>query len=64
MSLVLVFNTVARADLAARLHSESCSMVRARGGVVVIREDLECEMQDLCERGFPVKRCKCCEVAS
>jgi hypothetical protein len=65
--LVLLFNTSAKAELAARLHAQSCPMVntaRARNGrvkVSLIEDGIADEILDLTERGFPVLRCKCCK---
>ncbi len=62
-SVVLLFSNVARADLAARLHAPSCSMVNTskgrRGCVTRIDDPTEEDIADLNERGWPVKRCKC-----
>lgn len=61
-SVVLLFSNVARADLAARLHAPSCSMVHTsegRGAVSRIDDPTAEDLADLNERGFAVKRCKC-----
>lgn len=61
--MVLLFSTTAKPALAARLHDDSCHLVRAaelsKGRVKVRREDLASEVADLNERGFRVKKCKC-----
>jgi len=60
---VLLFNNCAPAHLAARLHAAACPMVamadRPGRRVAAIRDNLEWEIADLEERGWPVKRCKC-----
>jgi hypothetical protein len=61
---VLLFNTAADAHLAARLHAATCPMVntaakRGRKSVKLIDEDVQENVDDLNERGFTVKRCKC-----
>jgi hypothetical protein len=68
MELVLLFNTVARAELAARIHSSGCTMVlntASRKGrrtpVIAMRNFDEADVADLNERGYPVKRCGCCK---
>lgn len=61
MGVVLVFDTRARADIAARLHSEGCALARECSGVVVVYSDVEHEAAELSRRGFAVKRCKCCD---
>ena len=62
--LVLLFNNCAAPHLAARLHARSCPMLRTakrRGSVVRVEgADVAEQVEDLNERGFPVKRCKCC----
>jgi hypothetical protein len=60
--IVLLFNTCAHHSLAARLHADDCPMVRmARRGSGVIRTDnpSQEDIDNLNEREFPVKRCKC-----
>jgi hypothetical protein len=64
VTLVLLFNTAAPAHLAARLHALPCAKVShalSNPFVVVVRDDTESEADDLRERGYSVKRCKCCE---
>lgn len=59
---VLLFHTVADATCAARLHASDCPMLRTakRGGVVKRHDNPSQEdLDDLNERGYPVKRCKC-----
>ncbi len=63
VKVVLLFSNVARADLAARLHAPSCSMVQTskgrRGRLTRIDDPTEEDIADLNDRGWPVKRCKC-----
>lgn len=64
--LVLLWNTAAHPDRAARLHAAACPMVNTgrRGGkstTKIVTEDLEATVADLNEREYPVKRCKCCK---
>lgn len=62
-TLVLLFNTAAPVARAAQLHAEDCSMVRSANGkrVKLIKgSDVDDDVADLEERGFPVKQCKCC----
>ena len=64
---VLLFNTCAAPQLAARLHTAECAMVntaksRPRGKVKLITGDIEETVADLNERGFPVKECKCLKL--
>jgi hypothetical protein len=60
--LTLLFYTAAPVGRTAQLHASTCSMVRAADGrrVRKIAEGLEAVVADLIDRGFPVKRCKCC----
>jgi hypothetical protein len=71
VGLVLLYSTVAHHTRAARLHAQGCPMVntaRGRGkrttrlieGTV---EYLAMVVDDLNEREFPVKRCRCCRTA-
>lgn len=65
--LVLLFATAADPSRAARLHAVGCPMVRTGGkgkSTRVITTDLAYNVEDLNERGYPVKRCKCCKAAS
>lgn len=72
-TLVLLFNTRANPALAARVHSEECPMVNTASTrrfvkrVVVASkgtlEQIQGEIDDLNEREFPVKFCKCCKGA-
>lgn len=64
MALVLLFNTAAKAELAARIHEDTCPMVntakRPAVSGVVRRTDVTQEViDDLNEREWPVKACKC-----
>jgi len=60
---VLLFHTAAHPTRAARLHAVDCPMVntaKRRGGVVRAHLDPDQEsIDDLNERGFPVRECKC-----
>lgn len=59
---VLLFKTTGPAHLAARLHSPDCPMLRTakRGGSVKRLDNPDqAEIDDLEERGFSVKLCKC-----
>jgi hypothetical protein len=64
--LVLTFSTVS--DRGA-LHSPTCSVVSGtqhlgrlrRSTLVVIRNDVQAEVEDLVERQFKVARCACCK---
>lgn len=64
INLVLLFNTVKDT---ARVHVQDCPMVNtAKGSKRIVRlvtydsvEDLQEDIVDLEERGFPVKFCKC-----
>lgn len=63
--LVLLFNNCADPSRAARLHAPDCNMVHTagksgRGKVNLITTDLAANVEDLNEREFPVKLCKCC----
>jgi hypothetical protein len=60
--LTLLFNTAAPVSRTAQLHASTCSMVRTANGMRIrkITEDLEAVVADLIDRGFPVRRCKCC----
>ena len=67
--LVLLFSTVADPSRAARVHVETCAMVNtaARGRKVVraaegTLADIQADIDDLNERVFPVKFCKCCKA--
>ena len=67
--LVLLFSTTAAPERAARLHAADCNMVNTAGSKVKamsFANDLDPELvealSDLEERGFPVKRCKCCPL--
>lgn len=56
----LLFNTCADPSRAARLHLSTCSMVSTAKVVAEISADeLQADIADLNERGFPVKACKC-----
>jgi hypothetical protein len=63
--LVILFNNCADPSRAARLHAPSCAMVNTakgrRGKVSIVTDDIAENVEDLNERGFPVKRCKCCK---
>ena len=60
--LTLLFNTAAPVGRTALLHASTCSMVRTADGrrVRKITEDVGGVVADLIDRGFAVKRCKCC----
>jgi hypothetical protein len=62
-SLVLLFHKAADAKNAARVHHDACPMIntaKPKGrGVVVACEATKEAIDDLNERGFPVKACKC-----
>ncbi len=66
--LVLLFSRVAQPANAARLHAASCSVVKGARRTTIISPavdvELQTEVDDLNERGFPVRRCRCCEVVS
>lgn len=65
--LVLLFNTVAHPDRAARLHMVSCSMTntaKGRGRTTKSFDPVQDEIDDLNERGFPVKACRCVPAES
>jgi hypothetical protein len=62
--LVLLFNTVSKPELAARVHRSSCPLVTnaaRRRGKVIRDEASEEVIADLEDRGYPVKFCKCCK---
>lgn len=61
MNLVLLFHTAAPAERAVRVHLDTCTMLRTakRGGVVKQMPYSQEEADDLTERGFPVRFCKC-----
>jgi hypothetical protein len=62
MTTVLLFKTTGPNHLAARLHSDTCQMLRtAKRGSSVKRIDSPTkeDIDDLNERGFPVGVCKC-----
>ena len=67
MHRVLLFNTAAHPDRAARVHASTCPMLNVaakagRGARVVKRiegDGLDFTISDLNERGFPVKTCRC-----
>lgn len=64
--LVLLFNTCADPSRAARLHAANCPMLNTakRGRKAhATSDDLPGQVSDLEERGYPVKRCKCCKPA-
>jgi hypothetical protein len=56
----LLFSTIGKAERAARLHVASCPVARAvkRTTRKMTHPD-EDDVDDLNERGFPVKTCKC-----
>lgn len=58
---VLLYNTCADPERAARVHASTCEMLKTAGRKVVRVEgpDLQETIDDLNERGYPVKRCKC-----
>lgn len=61
---VLIFNTCADASRAARLHAPECAMVNTarknrRPLYTVTAAQLDADVADLNERGYPVKTCKC-----
>lgn len=63
-ALVLLFSTVAPAAQAARLHAPTCPMTntgKGRRGFVRSMPATDEAIADLNERGFIVKRCKCCK---
>jgi hypothetical protein len=61
--IVLLFSTVAHPSRAARVHAPECNMVNTAGRKVSKTEGTVAELQwmidDLNEREFPVKFCKC-----
>jgi len=70
-ALVLLFSTTKPANVAARIHAADCAMVNTSGRKVIPQRfengvdpetgDTLVEVEaDLEERGYPVKRCKCC----
>jgi len=65
-SLVLLFSTRAHPSRAARLHSKECAMVNmgARNQSMKACTPTQDDIDDLNERDFPVKRCKCCTGGS
>ena len=61
---MLLFNKAGSAETAARIHDSSCPLVAAarnsRGRIVVIEgESMQMEIEDLNERAWAVKICKC-----
>ncbi len=67
--LVLLFKTSGPVGNAARVHAATCPMVNtASRGIVKLSpssgDELQAEVDDLNERGFPVAFCKCCKAAS
>lgn len=61
-SQVLLFNNVAHPDRAARLHAATCPMLntaKRRSSVQRFDDPPQEDIDDLNERGFPVKMCKC-----
>jgi hypothetical protein len=66
--LVLTFSTVSAPQLAARVHAKGCQMVQmiGRPGYRKVRliDPVDQEtIDDLNERGFAVRFCKCCELS-
>ncbi len=59
--LVLLFNTVADPSRAARIHADTCPMVRTAGKKVHRLPADQDIIEDLNEREFQVKKCKCCK---
>jgi hypothetical protein len=66
--LVLLFNKCCDPSRAARVHAPECAMVNtAKNGRRVSKEEgtlaeLQASIDDLNEREFPVKFCKCCKA--
>lgn len=62
MDKVLIFNTREGGDNAVTAHAAGCHVVttaRTRKHVQVVDTDVEAAEQDLKERGYPVKHCRC-----
>ncbi len=63
--LALRFSGKSGVENAATLHAMTCSVVSGgsnpRRGIAVITEGVAEDVADLLERGFKVKRCKCCK---
>ncbi len=60
---VLLFKSFGPVANMATLHAEACNMTNTAGRKVkIIRgEGVADAVEDLLERDFPVKRCKCCK---
>ena len=61
VGLVLLFNSCGPVHLMAQLHAPGCAALN-RAGRKVARlegEDLPGDVDDLIERGYPVRLCKC-----
>ena len=63
--LALLFKNFGPIEHMATLHTETCTMLnigKRRGKANVVRgERVADAVEDLTEREYPVKRCKCCK---